>query len=164
MECRVRETDGLDSVDLRILRALQVNGRANFEELSAVVALSPSATQRRVRRLEEEGFISGYAALIDPLKVGLQLTAFINVRLEKHREKGKRGPADEFGASIQTWPEVVDCLSLTGDMDYLLRVVVADMAHFSTFVMDKLLRHPSVQDCKSSFVLNHVKSTSALPI
>jgi Lrp/AsnC family leucine-responsive transcriptional regulator len=96
--------------------------------------------------------------------VGIHLTAFINVRLEKHREKGKRGPADEFGASVLSWPEVSDCMALTGEMDYLLRVVVSDMDHFSRFVMEKLLRHPSVQDCKSSFVLNQVKATRALPL
>jgi Lrp/AsnC family leucine-responsive transcriptional regulator len=69
-----------------------------------------------------------------------------------------------FSAAVQTWPEVVECMSLTGEMDYLLRVVVTDMDHYSRFVMDTLLRHPSVQDCKTTFVLNHVKSTTALPV
>ncbi len=158
------DINGLDAVDLRVLRALQARGRASYEELSAMVALSPSAVQRRVKRLEEEGFIIGYVARVDPAKVGIHLTAYINVRLEKHREDGKRGPSDDFGASVQAWPEVVDCMALTGEMDYLLRVVVADMAHFSNFVLEKLLRHPSVQDCKSSFVLSQVKSTAALPL
>ncbi|QHJ00459.1 AsnC family transcriptional regulator [Xylophilus rhododendri] len=158
------EETGLDAVDLRVLRALQAHGRASFEELSALVALSPSATQRRVRRLEEEGFIAGYSARVNPARVGIHLTAYINVRLEKHRENGKRGPADEFAAAVQAWPEVVDCMALTGEMDYLLRVLVADMEHFSAFVMDKLLRHPAVQDCKSSFVLSQVKASAVLPI
>jgi Lrp/AsnC family leucine-responsive transcriptional regulator len=156
--------DGLDATDMRLLRALQQKGRASYEELSAMAALSPSAVQRRVKRLEEDGFISGYVALLNPAKVGIHLTAYINVRLEKHREKGKRGPSDDFSASVQGWPEVVDCMALTGEMDYLLRVVVADMGHFSTFVLEKLLRHPSVQDCKSSFVLNEIKSTRVLPL
>ena len=69
-----------------------------------------------------------------------------------------------FRASVQTWPEVVECHALTGDMDYLLRVVVMDMAHYSRFVLDTLLKHPSVQDCKTSFVLDRVKSTTALPL
>ncbi len=157
------ESNSLDPIDLRVLRALQANGRATFDELAQLVSLSPSATLRRVRRLEEEGFIDRYAALVNPSKVGLKLTAYINVRLEKHREVGRRGPADEFGAAVQTWPEVVDCTALTGEMDYLMRVVVTDMEHYSRFVMETLLRHPSVQDCKSSFVLAQVKTTTALP-
>ncbi len=108
--------------------------------------------------------IQGYVALLRPERVGLPLMAYINVRLEKHTESHKRNPMDAFRASIQAWPEVVECASLTGDMDYLLRVVVADMAHYSRFVMDTLLKHPSVQDCKTSFVLDRVKTTTALPI
>ena len=71
---------------------------------------------------------------------------------------------DLFRASVQTWPEVVECAALTGDMDYLLRVVVADMAHYSRFIMDTLLKHPSVEDCKTSFVLDRVKATTAVPV
>ena len=71
---------------------------------------------------------------------------------------------DVFRASVQKWPEVVECHALTGDMDYLLRVVVMNMAHYSRFVLDTLLKHPSVQDCKTSFVLDRVKSTTALPL
>jgi Lrp/AsnC family leucine-responsive transcriptional regulator len=158
------EHSNLDKVDLRLLKALQTRGRASYDELSSLVSLSPSATLRRVHKLEEEGFITGYAAVVEPTKVGIHLTAYINVRLEKHREAGKRGPSDEFGASVLTWPEVVDCVALTGEMDYLLRVMVSDMAHFSRFVMEKLLRHPSVQDCKSSFVLTQVKSSNTVPL
>ena len=154
----------LDAIDLRVLRALQANGRATYDELAGAVALSPSATLRRVKRLEEAGVISAYVALVRPERVGLTLTAYLNVRLEKHTDSHKRNPMDIFRASIQGWPEVVECHALTGDMDYLLRVVVADMAHYSRFVMDTLLKHPSVQDCKTSFVLDRVKSTTALPI
>jgi Lrp/AsnC family leucine-responsive transcriptional regulator len=71
---------------------------------------------------------------------------------------------DLFRGSVQSWPEVVECVALTGDMDYLLRVVVTDMAHYSRFMMETLLRHPSVQDCKTSFVLDRVKATTAVPI
>ena len=73
-------------------------------------------------------------------------------------------PMDAFRASVQTWPDVVECSSLTGEMDYLLRVLVSDMAHYSRFVMDTLLKHPSVQDCKTSFVLDRVKHTTAVPL
>ncbi|CAG1017771.1 DNA-binding transcriptional activator DecR [Burkholderiaceae bacterium] len=135
-----------------------------YDELAAQVSLSPSATLRRVKRLEESRVISGYVALIEPERVGLGLTAYLNVRLEKHSEVHKRNPMDLFKASVQTWPEVVECAALTGDMDYLLRVVVEDMAHYSRFIMDTLLKHPSVEDCKTSFVLDRVKNTTAMPL
>ncbi len=154
----------LDSIDRRILQALQADGRLTFDELAGRVGLSASAVLRRVRRLEEMETISGYVALVKPEAVGLGLTAYLNVRLEKHSEAHKRNPMDLFKAAVQAWPEVVECASLTGEMDYLLRVVVTDMAHYARFISDTLLRHPSVQDCKSSFVLERIKGTTAMPV
>jgi Lrp/AsnC family leucine-responsive transcriptional regulator len=154
----------LDAVDRRILRALHGDGRITYDVLSQQVGLSASAVLRRVKRLEESGVIAGYVALLSPERAGLLLTAYLNVRLEKHTERHKRNPMDLFRAAVQTWPEVVECASLTGEMDYLLRVVVEDMAHYSRFIMDTLLKHPSVQDCKTSFVLDRVKNTTALPV
>ena len=154
----------LDKLDRQILRSLQADGRATYEQLAEQVGLSPSAVLRRVKRLEESGVIDRYVALVKPESVGLGLTAYLNVRLEKHTESHKRNPMDLFRASVQTWPEVVECAALTGEMDYLLRVVVQDMAHYSRFIMDTLLKHPSVQDCKTSFVLDRVKATTAVPV
>jgi len=154
----------LDAVDRRILRVLQADGRVTYDTLAEQVGLSASAALRRVKRLEDAGVIAGYTALVRAEKVGLQLTAYLNVRLEKHTELHKRNPMDLFRASVQTWPEVVECAALTGEMDFLLRVVVEDMAHYSRFIMDTLLKHPSVQDCKTSFVLDRVKNTTALPL
>ena len=154
----------LDAVDRRILQVLQVQGRSTFDELASAVGLSASAVLRRVKRLEESGVIAGYVALVAPDRVGLGLTAYINVRLEKHADVGKRSPMDAFTAAVQAWPEVVECAALTGEMDYLLRVLVRDMAHYSRFIMDSLLKHPSVQDCKTSFVLHRWKSTTAVPV
>lgn len=135
-----------------------------YDQLAGEVNLSPSATLRRVRRLEETGAIAGYMAIVPPERVGLGLTAYINVRLEKHTETHKRNPMDLFRAAVQTWPEVVECVALTGEMDYLLRVVVEDMGHYSRFIMDTLLKHPSVEDCKTSFVLDRIKNTAAIPV
>ena len=154
----------LDKLDKAILRALQQNGRETYDVVGEQVGLSPSAVLRRVKRMEEAGIIDRYVALVRPESVGLGLTAYINVRLEKHTEHHKRNPMDAFRASVQTWPEVVECVALTGEMDFLLRVVVEDMAHYSRFIMDTLLKHPSVQDCKTSFVLDRVKSTTAVPV
>ena len=154
----------IDKLDKAILRRLQANGRETYDVIGEQVGLSPSAVLRRVKRLEENGVIDRYVALVQPETVGLGLTAYINVRLEKYTETSKRNPMDVFRASVQTWPEVVECVSLTGEMDYLLRVVVADMQHYSRFIMDTLLKHPSVQDCKTSFVLDRVKTTTAIPV
>ena len=160
----MRNAESLDAIDRRILRALQADGRMIYDALATQVSLSPSATLRRVKRLEESGVIAGYVALVSPERVGLGLTAYLNVRLEKHSEVHKRTPMDLFRAAVQTWPEVVECSALTGEMDFLLRVVVQDMAHYSRFIMDTLLKHPSVEDCKTSFVLDRVKNTTAMPV
>ncbi|MBI1624194.1 MAG: Lrp/AsnC family transcriptional regulator [Comamonas sp.] len=157
-------THTIDKLDKAILRRLQANGRETYDVIGEQVGLSPSAVLRRVKRLEENGVIDRYVALVQPESVGLGLTAYINVRLEKYTETSKRNPMDLFRASVQTWPEVVECVSLTGEMDYLLRVVVADMQHYSRFIMDTLLKHPSVQDCKTSFVMDRVKVTTAVPL
>ena len=154
----------LDKLDRAILRSLQRNGRETYDVVGEQVGLSASAVLRRVKRLEDTGVIARYVALVKPEAVGLGLTAYLNVRLEKHSESHKRNPMDVFRASVQAWPEVVECVSLTGEMDYLLRVVVTDMAHYSRFIMDTLLKHPSVEDCKTSFVLDSVKATTALPV
>ena len=154
----------LDKQDKQILRSLQADGRATFEQIGEAVSLSPSAVLRRVKRLEDSGVIDRYVALVKPALVGLGLMAYINVRLEKHTESHKRNPMDLFRSSVQTWPEVVECAALSGEMDYLLRVIVSDMNAYSQFVMNTLLKHPSVQDCKTSFVLDRVKSTTAVPI
>lgn len=162
--CKIATMQALDKLDRHILRSLQADGRATYDQIAEVVGLSASAVLRRVKRLEEAGVIDRYVALVKPESVGLGLTAYVNVRLEKHTEASKRNPMDLFRASVMAWPEVVECAALTGEMDYQLRLVVADMAAYSRFMMDTLLQHPSVQDCKTSFVMDRLKSTTALPV
>ena len=157
-------SSALDKLDRAILLRLQADGRAPCEAIGEQVGLSASAVLRRIRKLEEAGVIDRYVALLKPEALGLGLMAYVNVRLEKRAEHAKRNPMDEFRASVQGWPEVVECAALTGEMDFLLRLVVQDMGAYSRFMMDTLLRHPSVQDCKTSFVMDRVKSTTALPI
>ena len=153
-------TPALGKTDRKLLDLLQKDGRITNLELAERVALSPSACLRRVRALEEAGVIRGYVALLDPAKIGLGLLAFVTVKLEKRG----RMPTDAFARACREWPEVAACHATTGDMDYLLRVHVGDLAHFSRFVMDSLLKHPGVIDVKSSFVLEQVKETTVLPI
>jgi Lrp/AsnC family leucine-responsive transcriptional regulator len=150
----------LDRTDLRILEILQTDGRLSNQEIADRVSLSPSPCLRRIRRLEELGVIRQYVALVDPQKIGLGLLAYVTVKLEK---RGKM-PMDEFRARVQTWPEVLACYAMTGDMDYLLRVHVEDLEHFSRLVMNQLLKQPGVVDVKSSFALDRIKETTALPL
>lgn len=160
----VSDPTSLDRTDLRILAALQENGRLSNQELADRVALSPSPCLRRVRRLEAEGVIRQYVALLEPARVGLGLMAYVNVKLEKRATARGRFAADDFRDSVLGWPEVVECHATTGDADYLMRVHVRDLAHFSRFVMDTLLRHPGVLDVRSSFALQRIKQTTALPL
>jgi len=150
----------LNRTDLAILGHLQKEGRLSNQELAERVNLSASACLRRVRTLEEAGVIRGYAALLDPARINLSFLAYVNVKLEKRG----RMPTDAFAKAVRDWPEVVGCHALTGDMDYLLRIHVEDLQHFSDFVMNSLLKHPGVIDVKSSFVLESVKETPALPL
>jgi Lrp/AsnC family transcriptional regulator, leucine-responsive regulatory protein len=147
----------LDAVDHKLLALLQQDGKATQEALAQRVKLSASAVLRRVRRLEDAGVIKRYAAIVDAERIGLMLTAYLSVRLEKHSTQNKATPLELFKAAVQTWSEVTECAALTGEMDYLLRVQVRDMAHYSHFVLETLLRNPSVQDVKSSFVLAKIK-------
>ena len=150
----------LTRTDRKLLEILQSDGRLTNLELAGRVNLSASACLRRVRALEEAGVIRRYAAILEPAQVGLGLLAYVTVKLEKRG----RMPTDAFVQAVQDWPEVVACHAMTGDMDYLLRVHVEDLEHFSRFVMDSLLKHPGVLDVKSSFVLQAVKETTALPL
>lgn len=157
----------LDKTDRKILSILQSDGRLTNQEVADRVNLSPSPCLRRIKQLEESGVIRQYVALLDPDKIGLGLLAYVNVRLEKHSDSptgGSRSPRADFAASVAYWPEVVACYAMTGEMDYLLRVHVEDMEHFSHFMMETLLKHPAVLDVKSSFALQRIKDTTALPL
>ncbi|MGV7208152.1 Lrp/AsnC family transcriptional regulator [Oxalobacteraceae bacterium A2-2] len=169
----------LDKTDRKILSILQSDGRLSNQDVAELVSLSPSPCLRRIKRLEEAGVIRQYVALLDPDKIGLGLLAYVNVRLEKHSDgaaisnaralgaaaaPAAVSPRADFAVSVEQWPEVVACYAMTGEMDYLLRVHVEDMEHFSRFMMATLLRHPAVLDVKSSFALQRIKDTTALPL
>jgi Lrp/AsnC family transcriptional regulator, leucine-responsive regulatory protein len=157
--------ESLDRIDKKILAALQKQGRLSNQELADKISLSPAPCLRRVRRLEERGYIRGYVALLDDQKLGLSLIAYVNVKLEKRAvARGGRFAFDDFRDAVMAWPEVVACYAMTGDSDYLMRVQAQDLAHFSDFVMKKLLKYPGVLDVRSSFALDRIKETTALPI
>jgi Lrp/AsnC family leucine-responsive transcriptional regulator len=150
----------LDAIDRRILTALQQNARLSNVELADDVGLSPSPCLRRVRELEEEGVIRRYVTLLDPAAIGLPVSVFVSVTLEKQVEKA----LEPFEKAILERPEVMECYLMTGDADYLLRVVTADLAAYERFLMDHLTRVRGVASIKSSFALKQVKYSTALPL
>ena len=165
----------LDKTDRKILAILQEDGRLTNQEVAERVNLSPSPCLRRIKRLEQAGVIRQYVALLAPDKIGLGLLAYVNVRLEKHGASqvigGSRAgtaaipsPRADFSASVTHWPEVVACYAMTGEMDYLLHVLVRDLEAYGQFTMAVLLKMPGVKDVKSSLALEVVKDSTALPL
>lgn len=149
----------LDGADVRILDALQRNGRLSNVDLADAVGLSPSPCLRRVKDLEEQGYIDGYAAILNRRRLGLGVVAFVEIKIDQNAE----GDA-VFRRAIARIPEVVSCFVMTGTMDYLVQVVVPDLDSFAEVSMKKLLQIPGVKDVRSSFVLDVVKHSTALPL
>jgi Lrp/AsnC family leucine-responsive transcriptional regulator len=147
----------LDDIDRRIVDALQADGRLAMVDLADKVGLSPTPCQRRVKRLEEEGVIARYAALVTPRAMGFELQAMVQVTLDDHSEK----TVEAFESAIRARTEVVACYAMTGDMDFLLHVQAVDLASFSDFAMKALLRMPGVRDTRSSFIMQEVKNDLA---
>ena len=150
----------LDEIDQRILAHLQANARLSNVELAARAGLSASPCLRRVRALEDAGVIKGYAALVDQQAVGLPVSVFIMVSLEKQIEQA----LETFETRIRALPEVMECYLMTGDSDYLLRVVAADVFAYERFLLTQLTKFPGVSSIKSSFALKQVVYRTALPV
>jgi len=150
----------LDELDLKILRLLQDDGRMSLADLAAKVGLSASPCLRRVRIMEKAGVIARYVAVLDQRAVGLPVSVFVSVKLEKQKED----LLDKFARTIARWPEVLECYLMTGPRDYLLRVVVADLAAYEQFLKQKLTRLEGIASIESSFALEQVKYTNVLPV
>ena len=150
----------LDTIDRRILAALQENARVTNVELAEASGVSASPCWRRVRELERTGVISRYVTLVDPSSVGLPVSVFIQVSLEKQVETA----LEDFERVVLERPEVMECYLMTGDADYLLRVVVADLEAYERFLMDHLTRIKGIASIKSSFSLKQVSYKTALPL
>jgi Lrp/AsnC family leucine-responsive transcriptional regulator len=150
----------LDEIDRRILMALQGNAKLRNVELADAVGLSASPCLRRVKHLEDTGVIRGYATLVDPEAIGLPVSVFVQVTLEKQAESS----LEAFETHIAGWPEVMECYLMTGDADYLLRVVAADLTAYQEFLMQKLTRVAGVASIKSSFALRRIQYRTALPL
>ena len=150
----------LDSIDRRLLQAIQENGRLPVTDLAEQVGLTASPCLRRLKILEQAGVIRGYAALIDQDKVGLPVSVFVSVKLEMQREEA----LETFERAVRDCPEVVECYLMTGPRDYLLRVVARDLAAYERFLKETLTRVKGVASIESSFALTQVKHSNALPI
>jgi Lrp/AsnC family transcriptional regulator, leucine-responsive regulatory protein len=150
----------LDAIDIRILGALQDDGSLTNVDLARQVGLSPSPCLARVRALEEAGVILRKVTLLDPVKLGANVSVFIQVTLEKQTEP----VLDSFEAAIAGFPEVMECYLMTGDSDYLLRVVVSDTVALQHFIVGRLSKTRGVANIRSSFALKQVKYKTALPI
>jgi Lrp/AsnC family transcriptional regulator, leucine-responsive regulatory protein len=147
-------------VDRKILVELQANGRMSLAELADKVGLSASPCLRRVRMLEKAGVISRYVAVLDQRAVGLPVSVFVSIKLERQ----KQDALDRFAKAIERWPEVLECYLMTGPRDYWLRVVVPDLAAYERFVKQKLTRLEGIASIESSFALEQVKYTNVLPV
>ncbi len=150
----------LDAIDARILSELQQDARLTNIDLASRVGLSPSPCLARVRTLEDAGIINRYVALLDPLTIGLNVSVFIQIKLEKQSELALQ----RFQTAVHNYPEVMECYLMTGDADYLLRVIVSDIQALQDFIVNRLSKIPGVANIKSSFALMQVKYKTAFPL
>ncbi len=151
----------LDKLDIRILRELQKNARISNLDLAEAIGLSPSPCARRVKQLEDSGIVAGTATLLNASKLDLKLTALIQISMDRHTPDR----FEQFESKIKTYPEVIECLLITGQSaDYQLKVVVPDMEHYQEFLLNKITRIEGVSDVHSSFMLREVLNTTVLPL
>ncbi|THB70647.1 MAG: Lrp/AsnC family transcriptional regulator [Desulfobulbaceae bacterium] len=150
----------MDKFDLEILDQLQKNARISNIALAETINLSPAPCLRRVRELENQGIISNYTTILDPEKLGWNVSVFIEIRLEKQVLEY----IEVFEDMVQQYPEVMECYLMTGTSDYLLRVVAEDLPSLQTFITEKLATIPNVANMRSSIALKQVKYKTALPV
>jgi len=150
----------LDAIDRRIISTLQEDGRLSNVELADRVGLSPSPCLRRVRRLERQGYIEAYRAVLQRRLVGLGLTVFIGVKIEGHAND----KAEAFQEAVIAMPETISCHLIAGDIDYLIEVVVPDLDHYQRYLVEKLLDLPIVREVRSYIAIQTLKAGAPLPL
>lgn len=150
----------LDGIDRKILTRLQDDCRITMQELAEEVGLTASPCHRRVKTLEDRGVIKRYIAIVDQKAAGLPVSVFISIKLERQKEEDLQ----RFAKAISGWPEVLECYLMTGHRDYLLRVVVADLSEYEQFLKQKLTRLSGISSIESSFALDQIKYSIALPV
>jgi Lrp/AsnC family transcriptional regulator len=153
-------TLSLDEIDRRIVRALQADAAISHAALAEKVGASSTSCWRRIRALEEAGVLGGSVRLVDPQKVGRSVSVMVQVRMKSHATEQR----EDFEGFIRQRPEVMECFSMSGEWDYQLRIVAADVADYERFLMRELLNHPNVATSASQFALSQVKYTTAVPV
>ena len=159
-ETEIIPMHSLDAIDRKILGMLQTDGRTTMQELADKVGLSVSPCHRRVKLLEEHGVITRYIATVDQKSLGLHVSVFISIKLARQKEED----LNRFARAISKWDEVLECYLMTGNRDYLLRVVAADLSSYEAFLKNKLTRLDGIASIESSFALSQVKYSIALPV
>lgn len=154
------EAGPLDTIDRRIIEILQRDGRLSNVDLASRIHLSPPQTLRRVKQLEERGVLRGYRAMVQPATLGLGVTAFVSLNIEADAF----GRVREIEALIRDFPEILECHTVSGDCDYLLKVVAADLKSLSQFLTDRLMQIPGVADIRSMICLEEIKPPAPLPV
>lgn len=152
--------ENLDRYDKVLLQTLQEHGRASNVELSEKASLSAPQCYRRVQKLEAEGVIRAYAAQLDPAAVGLPVTAFVSLSIDREQFKRVR----ELEKGLRQFPEILECYTISGDFDYLVKVVAADLKSLSNFLTDRLMQVPGVANVRSMVCLEEIKPPSPLPL
>lgn len=150
----------IDRIDIRLLETLQRNAKLSHAALGEQVHLSASQVSRRIARLENAGLVRSYAALLDPDRLGLDVEAYTSISLDRHDP----GVGDAFEQAIQSLDEILDCMAVTGEADYILRIVAPDLNSFARFVTDRLIRLPGVKMVRSNIGLHRIKRSHTLPL
>lgn len=156
----MKEKTNLDECDRRLLRALQVDADVSHAALAETIGASAASCWRRIRAMEESGVLKASVRLVDPERVGRGVSVMLQVRCKSHAPKVR----EAFEAFLRGRPEIMQCYSMSGEWDYLMRVVVADVADYERFLMGQLLSHPNVATSASHFALSEVKYTTAIPV
>ena len=150
----------LDEIDLRLLEILQQNGKLTTKEIAQQVNLSPTPVYERIKRMEREGIIKKYVALIDGEKIGKTLTVFCNITLKEHTKE----IGNQFVQDIVSLKEVTECYNISGDYDFLLKIIVDNMKHYQSFVINDLGSIKNIGSAHSTFVIGVIKETSSIPV
>lgn len=152
--------EGLDAIDIRILEQLQVDASISTTDLAERVGLSQSPCWRRIQRLRDEGYIKSQVVLIDPEKVGIQLQVFAQLKIASLDDKARQA----FVRAVQAVPEIVECYSILGDRDLMIKVLAPSMKWYQEFVFKTVMKLPGVQDISSIMTLSEMKRTTAIPV
>jgi len=152
--------ENLDHIDLKILKQLQENSNINTKELASKLFLTVTPVYERIKRLERDGYIMKYVALLDKKKLHLGMTVFCNVRLKEHA----KNMGNNFVKDIVALPEIIECYNIAGDYDFMLKILVEDMSSYQDFIMNKLTTIENIGNTQSIFVMGEIKNSTALAI